>query len=1496
MAVGSRLDFEDEFTDYDPSPLKSKKSASFQNEFTDFEPQSEEKGFMERMLESLGKGAAIQAQVSAGGGVEGLKQVGEFGKGALSGATLGLSEKFESLTPEEGNVLAGLGEIYGSILPIEAIYGAIGRPLVSLASKSPVARMGLESLARMTGFGATGATMKAGREFIDKGELPSPEELAKEGATWMVIDAAVQSVGLGVEFGSAVRNIAKAEGITSKEVLSRLWNSTKNYVRQKFGRTLTPETIEPQDVEVLIEETKLLEDRSMTKEPVEVEVKGKLKSREPIKAEEFVDIEEPVEEVASLKEFPKERITAHKELPLEENSVEIPEGAVLKKPEDIKIGERAGKGSATVSVERDGAFFPEQITITPEEKQLIDASNQWGKAGDQAESSKLAQEAREMIYERLSPIHEERLSEEKLGEELLSKGPSIAQQMAHRRPIMGKKQAVARSKILDHFRTAFKDPIRLGKISNKRALGIHKLWPRVSRLLHDNDIETAAHEIGHNLHTVLYGGGAATPRELSMNIHKALRPHLGELKPLAGYAPYGMEGFAEFTRLYVTNPDVAKKLAPKFYDKFERDLEASYPEMKNALLQAREYYNDYLQGTPQSRIRAQTSYSEDKGKLANIIDSVKKGLDLDYLKTQFLDDVYPAKRLVSEAFGIPLSEVENLKDPDNLYRSLRVLKGAVGKADVFVLHETFDTNLDKVNGSLKAILDKLPDEESYREFNDYLIARRAIEKEAQNVETGIEFGDAVAVEKDLRPKYEKLAKELDRYNDTLLRYAKDAGLISQEQYDSIKKNNLMYVPFQREMGKKGGVASGGGKLQAAKPIKRMRGSTRDIIPPLESVLKNTYSIILNSEKNLSGQVLARLAKKKGVGAFVEAVPTPIALKAKVSRDEIERSVIKHLKDTGQGHLLEVDDEGKLVLRSDLEDIVPDLIMKFGPTSYPAGENIVTVYVEGKPRYYEVSPEIYEMWTKGISPYSAGLLTKILRIPARTLRAGAILNPRFIQKNFIRDTWGSWLFTKYGKDVKDPTGLFLDTLYSPLAMMATSAGKGQLYVEWMKAGGSMSTMQSLDRDHVVKKLDEVRNGIKPHQIIKWLRKAAEISEEANRLVEFGKALQVEGKTRLGKEIAAFASRDLSIDFAKMGLQAKALNQLIPFWNATVQGGDKLLRALTNPDDRKNFLPRVLGFIVIPSLIFAWLNKDDPNVKEFHEEEKDFNFITRIGDTYLKIPVPFETGVLAHGLTQRLFNYFMKEDPEAFEKFMGSIVEAMLPNFIPAFANPFIEAWANKNFFTGARIIPAGKEQLISRYQYKTNGSATARLLGRAMAYMLGDSETRSKAASPAILDHFVNSWTGGLGRFMISVSDESLEAAGLSDKIPGPNQAITEKLGLDAFTMRYPRSSTRSIEKFYDSYQQATALRLSSRHAAKMGEADESEVVYEKLESIFDWNTLNSAYKAIQNCQREINAIWNDTSIDADTKQEMIDDLYRQQIDFAKEANKEIAEHRLDQKD
>lgn len=95
--------------------------------------------------------------------------------------------------------------------------------------------------------------------------------------------------------------------------------------------------------------------------------------------------------------------------------------------------------------------------------------------------------------------------------------------------------------------------------------------------------------------------------------------------------------------------------------------------------------------------------------------------------------------------------------------------------------------------------------------------------------------------------------------------------------------------------------------------------------------------------------------------------------------------------------------------------------------------------------------------------------------------------------------------------------------------------------------------------------------------------------------------------------------------------------------------------------------------------------------------------------------------------------------------------------------------------------------------------------------------------------------------MISISDASLEAAGLGDKIPKPTQPITEKFGLDAFVARFPRANTRSIEKFYDYYPDATARQKSLKYSEKMDlETEEAqEAAYKRFDKLYDYRATES---------------------------------------------------------
>ena len=135
------------------------------------------------------------------------------------------------------------------------------------------------------------------------------------------------------------------------------------------------------------------------------------------------------------------------------------------------------------------------------------------------------------------------------------------------------------------------------------------------------------------------------------------------------------------------------------------------------------------------------------------------------------------------------------------------------------------------------------------------------------------------------------------------------------------------------------------------------------------------------------------------------------------------------------------------------------------------------------------------------------------------------------------------------------------------------------------------MQGVDAMTFKHKLKNVKNR-KKFTVIQALRKAGELAEEAARLSEFEAALKVEGNTPLGRKIAAFAARDLSVDFAKAGVLGRQMNRITPFFNAQLQGTEKFYREFArNQASSDRLVYNLITKMIAPSMVFALLSKGD-----------------------------------------------------------------------------------------------------------------------------------------------------------------------------------------------------------------------------------------------------------------------------------------------------------------
>ena len=133
--------------------------------------------------------------------------------------------------------------------------------------------------------------------------------------------------------------------------------------------------------------------------------------------------------------------------------------------------------------------------------------------------------------------------------------------------------------------------IRIGRIS-QRAHGIYKVQSEAIRIRRANDIPTAAHELGHHINKLIWGG-----KKGKLN-YDALKLFRAELDPLASKPAKGQstlpEGFAEYIRLYLTRPTEAKSRAPKFHADFMQQLVA-HPKIETLLSSVQDQIRRYVE-------------------------------------------------------------------------------------------------------------------------------------------------------------------------------------------------------------------------------------------------------------------------------------------------------------------------------------------------------------------------------------------------------------------------------------------------------------------------------------------------------------------------------------------------------------------------------------------------------------------------------------------------------------------------------------------------------------------------------------------------------------------------------------------------------------------------------------------------------------------------------------------------------------------------------------
>jgi hypothetical protein len=677
---------------------------------------------------------------------------------------------------------------------------------------------------------------------------------------------------------------------------------------------------------------------------------------------------------------------------------------------------------------------------------------------------------------------------------------------------------------------------------------------------------------------------------------------------------------------------------------------------------------------------------------------------------------------------------------------VKLLGGLSGRAEAKVFYKRFTTDADgniMFNGkSLKDIY--APHKGDMAGLDDFLTARRALEIEKNNaskatkdkVDVGIDLNWAKQIVANGQAKYGASAQEFTSYFHGLLDELSDSGLVSKDLIKQWKTDSPNYAPMRVDLETIASHLDAASGTNSAKqtldrvlnPVRKLRGSKADKIPPTQAAVMMTYEITSAVERNRAAQAIVNLRNL-----------SPEMAKLIHST----RPKITYVRDITTG-----------------KDV---------PTIGRQESDTVSVSFDGKRQFFKV-PEDVAQSMKLICETGLGRWVKLMAIPARTLRTGATAAPEFAFRNPLRDWMTAAMNAKYGFNPITDFGRGLFTLImkenAPDWAYKVTKTAPESYWKWKASGGEWSMLVSLDKalgaESVKAMHRETDTGLKSlRKYLKtplgYLETVSEYGEKPTRIGVFNKA----GMKGASDVEAAIESREASTDFAVRGAETKSLSALYTFLNARAQTTRKLFKTATaSPADFAKFSLKGLAYAGIPSLVLYAINRDDPDYWKRDQMERDLYWFLPIDIKGRQVKIPKGEVGLIFGTGVEKILQALDEKAETRPKvtsFLQEVLQNVSPvgnwgETLPTFARPIAEWVNNKSYYYKTPLESEADKSVANYMRFKPSTSETLKTIGKAAGvFNSGD------GVSPIKLENTLRGYTGGVGRHSLKLVDAALAA-------------------------------------------------------------------------------------------------------------------------------------------
>lgn len=652
--------------------------------------------------------------------------------------------------------------------------------------------------------------------------------------------------------------------------------------------------------------------------------------------------------------------------------------------------------------------------------------------------------------------------------------------------------------------------------------------------------------------------------------------------------------------------------------------------------------------------------------------------------------------------------------------------------------------------------------------------------------------------------YAQMNARLNAYNKAVLDIAEQAGLINAEARKGWESE--FYIPFYRVAEESGDLdfSAGGTGLARQKVIQQLKGGKENLGDPLANIMANWHMMLTASMRNMA----ANKALKQGVTLGIAQQVTVPALAVPASKGGT------WTMQNGQKVLWQVSDP-----------MVAEALEALNFTGY----NNPAMRAASKFKH---------------------LLT-----------VGVTISPTFRVRNLMRDALQAVATADVG--------------YNPLKNAVEGwklTGRDSDTMAQLMAGGGAVRFGSFNdgqQAEYAKRL--IAMGVKDNQILDTPSKlknffrrfydsyqeTGDRAETINRAVIYQRVLAETGDHLK----ASFAARDL-MNFTSLGSSAaiRALAQVLPFFNARLQGMDRLVRGAA-ADPRRFWA--VAGTIGMASALLYLIQGDDDEYQALPDYVRDTYWPVKMGGVWAYIPKPFEVGAL--GTVVERFTELMLagNDYQARDfrdSMVGILTNTLAMNPVPQIIKPAGEAWFNYDMFRDQPIDSMAMERLLPQERFNANTSAAAVGIGRALE------------VSPQKVEHLVRGYFGWLGTQALNVGD--LMARPFMDMPASPKRdlsSVNNWLVAGDLFKEAGTTPSKYSERFYRVQREINAIYATASQARNLGDMEQYRELMSRPEMAARPMIAN-ANRQITHLSQQMRAVMADRTMSVADKSQRLSEL------------------------